>query len=551
MLKVKAISSLEKVFLGDELQNFEELKCIHAAKGERISFQVVVDIVADTTNRGGVLIKPAVSAEFKDITTVDEVGYIPSQFPADILRSDDDYLTKTPGLFPDVLYPVKNAISKARQFSLFTYFITLEIPLDYAIGEHDFVFSVTDTRDESVQDVHVKLDVVDVVMPTSDLLFTQWLHCDSIADYFGVEMMSPAHWELIEQFIKTAAHTGINMILTPLFTPPLDTAVGGERPTMQLVQVCLEDDRFTFDFSLLDRWVDLCHKYGIHHFEMSHLYTQWGVECCPKIMVNVHGEIKHLFGWHTKADGNEYKAFLSQFLPALTAHLKELGIAENVYFHISDEPSLKREYDFDNYKTAKDFISPFIKDFKMIDALSNIEFYDKGLIEIPVCATNHIEPFLEREIKERWCYYCCSQGEGVGNRFFAMPSYRNRILGVQLYLTNMVGFLQWGYNFYYCAGATQKIDPYVSSDCNLAWPSGDAYSVYPYEGRAIESIRTKVFFDALQDRMLLLKLEEKIGRESVIKLIDEIAGEKIDFSHYPRNTHFLIKLHDAVLAALA
>ena len=88
--------------------------------------------------------------------------------------------------------------------------------------------------------------------------------------------MSERHWKLIEQFIKTAARTGITMLLTPLFTPPLDTAIGTERPTMQLVRVVKTGEKYTFDFTLLERWVKLCRKYGIEYFEMSHLFTQWG-----------------------------------------------------------------------------------------------------------------------------------------------------------------------------------------------------------------------------------------------------------------------------------
>ncbi len=546
MLNLKAISSLEKVFLGDKMDQFAQLEKITAAAGERIGFQVVIETLQALEKHRYAPIEIKIESVFSATTVVDEVGYIPSELPAYLERCDDDYITKTSGVFPDVLYPVKNGVTKTRVYDLLPLFISIDVPKDTKAGQYEFILSVRDQRDDSEKEINLNIEVKDVTMEQSDLIFTQWLHCDSIADYFGVEMMSEKHWVLLENFIKTAARTGINMMLTPIFTPPLDTAVGTERPTMQLVQVCFDGAHYGFDFSLFDRWVELCHKYGIKYFEMSHLYTQWGVECCPKILVN--GERK--FGWHTLANGVEYKAFLSEFIPAFTKHLNDLGIAENSYFHISDEPSLQRENDFENYKSAKEFLSPLLKDFKMMDALSNIEFYDKGLVEIPVCATNHIEPFMERDIKERWCYYCCSQGAEVGNRFFAMPSYRNRILGVQLYVMGMVGFLQWGYNFYYAAKAAKKIDPYITSDGDRMWPSGDPYSVYPYEDGAIESIRTKVFYDALQDRMLLKALEKKKGREYVLKLIESVAGMKIDFKNYPRNNEFLLKLHDTVLGEL-
>ena len=38
------------------------------------------------------------------------------------------------------------------------------------------------------------------------------------------------------------------MLLTPVFTPPLDTAIGGERRTVQLVDVHVTENGYTFGF---------------------------------------------------------------------------------------------------------------------------------------------------------------------------------------------------------------------------------------------------------------------------------------------------------------
>ena len=177
-------------------------------------------------------------------------------------------------------------------------------------------------------------------------------------------------------------------------------------------------------------------------------------------------------------------------------------------------------------------------------------FYQNGLIDIPVCATNYLEPFLAEDIKERWCYYCCGQGVEVGNRFLAMPQYRNRILGVQLFQWDMSGFLQWGYNFYYTAGATQKLNPYHCSDGLQSWPAGDPFSVYPWKDEAIESLRTVIFYQAIQDRMLLKMLAAKIGLEETKQWVNEQAGMEITFKEYPRNNEFLDSLHDQILDRL-
>ena len=547
-IKVKPISSLKKVLLHDNFYQLEPLTCIKAAKGERISFQIAVKNL--TARKIHTSFK--ICDEFEKYARMAKVGHVPVRLPA-YEDADENYISKTPGLYPDVLFPItENDRVPADISNTVTVWFTIDLPRTIKAGKHVISVDVTNEKEpEEVTTVKIELLVKKTVMPKNDIIYTEWFHCDSIADYFGVPMMSKKHWQYIEQFIKTAARTGITMLLTPIFTPPLDTAIGGERPTMQLIGVTKTGDDYSFDFTLLDKWVGLCKKYGIKYYEISHLFTQWGVAFCPKIVVNVDGRDEKLFGWHTEAMSEGYKAFLSQLLPALTAHLKELGIAQNCYFHISDEPSIKEgKPDYENYKAAKEFVAPYLEGFKMMDALSQIEFYESGLVETPVPATNHIAPFLEKDIAERWCYYCCSQGKDVSNRFLAMPSARTRIIGSQLFLYDMAGFLQWGYNFYYCDRARYKVDPYQVTDGDNAWPSGDPFSVYPYNGTAIESVRSVVFYDALQDRMLFKALADKIGSDAAKQLILDEANGVLTFSEYPTDESFVTRLHDKVLDIL-
>ena len=58
------------------------------------------------------------------------------------------------------------------------------------------------------------------------------------------------------------------MMLTPLFTSPLDTAIGLERTTCQLIDVEVKDGEYVFGFEKLKRWIDLCKKCGIEYFEI-------------------------------------------------------------------------------------------------------------------------------------------------------------------------------------------------------------------------------------------------------------------------------------------
>ena len=131
-----------------------------------------------------------------------------------------------------------------------------------------------------------------------------------------------------------------------------------------------------------------------------------------------------------------------------------------------------------------------------------------------------------------------------------MPSYRNRILGLQMYKYNVKGFLQWGYNFYYSQCSRKKINPYVTSSADRAFPSGDAFSVYPGDNKPLPSLRVCVFKEALEDMEVCRLLESYIGREKVIEMIDTAAGQPLTFSSYPRNPYFVPELIEKMIGII-
>ena len=180
----------------------------------------------------------------------------------------------------------------------------------------------------------------------------------------------------------------------------------------------------------------------------------------------------------------------------------------------------------------------------IFDALSDYKFYESGLVTCPIPSNNHIDIFLENKVPNLWTYYCCSQKYDVANRFMSMPSYRNRIIGLQMYKFDIVGFLHWGYNFYYSQYSRRKINPYVVTDADGAFPSGDSFSVYPGEEGPLESIRLKVFKHALQDMQALKCLESYTSKQEIVKLMDKEVS--ITFSKYPQNSDFILNLREEV-----
>ena len=194
---------------------------------------------------------------------------------------------------------------------------------------------------------------------------------------------------------------------------------------------------------------------------------------------------------------------------------KRLGIEERCYFHISDEPQRATA---DNFFKIGALVRDILPDGKLIDAVSDLTFAQMKILDFPVVATNHAEEFLEND-KEIWVYYCCDQsGNYLSNRFFNFPLLRTRVIGTQLYLNNVKGFMHWAYNYWLHLSSLEYLDPRLSSDGGGIMPSGDCYLIYPNveKNAPCSSLREKAFAEGLRDYRALKKLENKKGKEYVL-----------------------------------
>ena len=547
MIRSKIVSSLENCFLDNKIDDFKGINRITALKNERISFQYIIEMrdAGDPMRR---VIMPKIEGELAKYATVREVKSVPVTMPTIPGIEHDNYLRTEPGLYPDLLLPSTydgNVYLMKNQLKA----LWIEIDLrscfeEITAGESDLELSFICAGIETSPST-VKIEIIDAMLPEQELILTQWFYCDCIANYYHCEVWSERHWELVENFAKVAHSNGINLLLTPVFTPALDTKVGGERLTNQLVGVIKNGDEYTFNFALLDRWIDMCDRVGIKYFEIAHFFTQWGAQHSPKVMATVDGEYKKIFGWETDATSEEYVTFLRAFITEFLDHMKARGDDKRCFFHISDEPSKDH---IPSYKAAKESVADLLEDYTIMDALSSYDFYKEGVVKTPIPSNDHIKPFIEGKVPNLWTYYCSSQSKDVSNRLIAMPLYRNRSIGMQMYKYDIVGFLQWGFNFYGTHNSYRAIDPY-SDSCGYDWvPSGDTYSVYPAaDGSAIESMRIVVFYDALQDIRAMKLAESLCGKEAVIASIEKAFGKEISFDVCARSADEILNVRNAVI----
>ena len=549
MLVTKLVSSLEKPFLDSSLSDYPSLESLSALQHERVHFQVLYTL-SEPVSRS---VRLHVRCDAPVSVTLRALDSVPVRFPIYPFVQDPQYLRRTPGLYPDCLSPLQYDSTVA---ALYGQLQSVWVTLDTAdlSGSYEISVSFSDNSGAEVSVQKLTLTVVGTALPEPPLYFTEWFHLDCIARWHHTDMFSEQHWELIEKYLSVAVRNGINTILTPVLTPPLDTEVGWQRPNAQLADIRLDNGTYTFDFAKLDRWVALCRSLGIRAYEISHLFSQWGAAHAPEIYAIVDGESKRIFGFDTDAlNEPAYPNFLASFLPALTAHLSKLGILQSCFFHISDEPNLSC---LENYKKAQSLVLPYLEGCPIIDAMSDVELYTSGISRLPVSSTNVIHRFIDAGAAPNlWAYYCCGEHTAVSNRYIAMPSVRTRCISAQLFKYHIQGFLHWGFNFFFNMGSRDLVNPYLDGSGGTWVPAGDAFQVYPSpDGNPLESIRLTIFHDALQDIAAFSLCASMYGHERVVKELEDILGI-IRFDICPSSPQVFLKarmrINELISAGLA
>ena len=529
--EIKCLSSLEKLYDCDKMPE-DNSEGFTMLRNEKKSFQLAVEASEDTNA------ELIVTAKLKNIN-IYTVEHVKSGLPMQKKGADDYYRFSKSGYYPDLLLPVEGKINLKKGITV------LWLEVDARQNEAGMYRIELQLEDKKTA---VGVEIIDADLDFKDFVYTCWFHTDCLMSYYKLEAFSEEYWRVTENFLKTAAEYGMNCVLTPIFTPPLDTAVGKERPTVQLVDITLNKGEYSFNFDKLTQWIEMAHRCNITYFELSHFYTQWGAKHAPKIMATVDGEYKKLFGWRTRANSRKYKNFLAAFSVELKKYLEERNLKDKVLIHVSDEPnkSMLRAY-----RKASAHIHNLYEGYRVTDALSDYSFYEKRIVSNPIPANDHIDKFLGK-VDNLWVYYCSAQNNhNVSNRFFCNESLRTRVIGYQMFKYDIKGFLHWGYNFYYKRLSKGLIDPFTVTDAGGAFPSGDSFIVYPAkDGTPYHSLRLKVFYDALQDMAALNTLCSLTDKKTCLDIIEENGSCSLTFKDYPHNSSWLLSTREKINAAI-
>lgn len=430
--------------------------------------------------------KPRLSANF--------VGYVSIKHGTKD-TPDEHLVAKAPVDLPDPLLESRSVSVQAGRNQ--PIWLTVYVPKTAKTGE--YTASVEVTADGARQCVPVEITVYPATLPDDRTLFlTNWFNPGNIASAHGLEVWSETCWKMLEPYARIMADHRQNVVITPI---------------MELIKG--HDDgkgNLTFDFSRLERWVALFTKAGaVGYIEGGHLggRSQWEA---PDF--NAHWPTIFLPDGSVRQNpsvmvtSEEYRKFLSVFLPALQKHLEENGLLDIYFQHLCDEPI---PVNAESYKKLSSYVREYAPKLKIIDACMCSELV--GALDVWVPQPPHyekdIEFFRARQGSgdQVWFYTCLSPKGKYMNRFIDYPLLDVRLLHWVNFKYGLTGYLHWGLNYWKSSDPFGYLEPDWGGGAFL--PPGDSHIIYPGKRGPISSIRFEAVRDGVEDFELLKLLQAK------------------------------------------
>ena len=118
---------------------------------------------------------------------------------------------------------------------------------------------------------------------------------------------------------------------------------------------------------------------------------------------------------------------------------------------------------------------------------------------------------------------------------------------MQMYKYGIEGFLHWGFNFYNTRGSLDSVNPLLDPSGHKWVPAGDTCLVYPaQDGTALESIRSTVFFEGLQDMRAMQLCETLYSHSEVALAIESVLGEELTFKRCARSSREMLAVREKI-----
>ncbi|MBN2288310.1 MAG: DUF4091 domain-containing protein [Candidatus Glassbacteria bacterium] len=403
--------------------------------------------------------------------------------------------------------------------------LTLRVPPETTAGSYRGRFELSASSGGRAG-FEVSLEVLPARLPDPpdwSFYLNIWQDPTPVAAAHRVELWSEEHWKMLERYAENFAAHGMKGIMTHIVYDPWQSVRGYASDAMVEWKYPGEfkpggADRFEWDFTVFDRYVELMIKAGVRR----------RIDCYSLVMGPGGTTDAHIRYLDTSA-GTFRTARLSvgeplwreawaAFLPVLRGHLKEKGWFDKAVIGFDEKPE-------EVMRTIFDFLNRTVPDFKVGSSGGFPGDDGKLADEIVLIIDNLTDPSLwkqyeplvkrMRQDKDRIVsfYTCC--WPHFPNTFLFSGLRESRLMPWLAWKYGLDGYLRWAVNLYPEDVWNQPL---------FTWPSGDMFFVYPGRHGPLDSMRWELLRQGIQDYEALRiawEMAERAGREDLLDKLRE------------------------------
>lgn len=365
---------------------------------------------------------------------------------------------------------------------------TIDVPQNAQSGTYSAFLNLVDTKNNrTINQLKLNIRVLDRTLPTPK---TQQFHVDfwqqpyAVSRLLNVERWSKEHEEALKPYLRLLARSGQKVVSAILFYEPWgDQSFDKFSPMVKTSKTA--DGKWQYDYTIFDRWVELCTECGIDKQINCFSMVPWDMSFRYTDETGREVDLK------TSTNSEAYRELWTSFLQNFAKHLKDKGWYDKTCIAM-DERGL--ESMLDAYKVAQ----KAVPGLKMALAGSyHPELADK-LYDYCI---GFGETFPDSVLSERkrkgyvsTTYTCCSNTEPnlFSNSLPAEAAY----IPLWCIANHFDGYLHWSW---------MNWDDHSLTDSRFRlFGSGDTYLIYP-GGRS--SVRYERFIEgvALSEKVRIMR----------------------------------------------
>jgi hypothetical protein len=423
---------------------------------------------------------------------------------------------------------------------------TLQIPAALPSGTYHGILHIHTTQYREVA-LHWDVNVLSPVLPSPPdyrFFLDLWFNPNAVAVANGLELWSEAHWKQIEPYLKDLASRGAKTVTTTIVPYPWKVDwLGGSKHSQTYIGYpemvkWLRDasGRWSFDYSVFDRFVATCFRHGIDRRIDAFSLTPFDHRDSWKIFFN-HRENNTPDTLFFNSPDAGYKEIWKIFLHDFEKHLSQKGWLAKTCLSFDESP---REVIDAIIDIVSESAPVFLKQFSIagkIDtealAASHSIFYT-FLPERPAESdkTSQILAKRRSDPNKTSTFYLCGE-PAHPNTFTYSPAIEARMIPWLSAFYQLDGYLRWAYNSW------SDKDPYRNPVFNFI--QGDDYCVYPGKEGPVSSIRWELLREGIEDYELLKLIDSPRAGEAIERAVRNRDGRKKSVADFQEARGMLLK----------